>query len=428
MFAVIYFLSLFLYTFDINAASDRNHETSQPINIPEDKKRKIARKIDDGRLIAGYAYKTSREKRQLFIDANPRIKELIKYSVRIVGTTGSKTSPLRSECAFVAQALTKTGIVDWGHFIVSIRGTKGMNTSDWSTNFSTALSSANLRSIEEPDSQEEKDEENIEFENQLLQEDYFQNTASDITSSREIKTHSGFYRYASSMVDDIWHVIYKRLVDHTLVHKKDPEPIINALKNIRISIYGHSLGGAAAQIVALQLRQKILSQLVLVYEQNSLQMKETLLGKIKVYSYESPLVFNQAGSDFFNQKIGEKNHIRIVQRSYMSSGVKAVSNLITRINSIFNIAKNSLETVCSRPEELLFPSQENTSLRQSSQASAWLYDPITQLPGSNTPTGITCKVNITGIKAKECAEIILHKMMPVSHDMLNYKCFLDLVR
>ena len=87
------------------------------------------------------------------------------------------------------------------------------------------------------------DQENIEFEDQLLQEDSSPNSILDVDSAREIKTHSGFYRYASSMVDDIWREIYKRTVDKTAVYGDDQSPIIDALKKIRISIYGHSLGG-----------------------------------------------------------------------------------------------------------------------------------------------------------------------------------------
>ncbi len=180
-----------------------------PVSPPT--KKEIIDMIQYGREIAGFAYKTTPETQNEFRQLFPRMND---FSTGGLGTLVNKNDfhgktglldGRDTQCGFVAQK-NKTK-----EFIVAIRGTK-KNAHDWGTNLNLEPHSGGLKGGPVGHTK--------------------------IPSHDKKKMHKGFFRYAESIIDDIWTKLSGK------IKNEYPNDIKNkGLENVKISVYGHSLGG-----------------------------------------------------------------------------------------------------------------------------------------------------------------------------------------
>lgn len=117
--------------------------------------------------------------------------------------------------------------------------------------------------------------------------DYIQDLKINLISvmSCDVKTHTGFY----SLFKDSWESIYKILKGYA--NEKFLE-----IKDLKITLTGHSMGGAIANIAALCLRMTEDTE------------------NLHVATFGSPGVFDSYGAEFYDEYLG-KNTIRVVNSS-----------------------------------------------------------------------------------------------------------------
>ncbi len=342
--------------------------------------KKIVDEIQYGREIAGLAYKHSPEKEEKYLREFPRMKNLIDRKT-FTGKTGIHNDVI-TPCGFVAKNPEN------GELIIAIRGTNGVFArTDWFTNFKMyQLSSDHLTLLWDDD--EEKQERSNTIRVDLSQ-----------MTQTEKKVHAGFYRYAHSMIDSIWGGIFQRL-------KKDFEESKDAdfgefLQKAKISIYGHSLGGAASQIIALMIKNELLHQMEeLSNAKIDIKMTaEKIKGNIRVFTYESPRVFNPDLANDFDDMIGAKNHIRIVQKSKVKY---EKSFFLESASEFFHAAHKSAIDFLELEEDGL-----------ALEKSEWVVDPATLAPlGNFKETGTLCEIIIEKEADRLKAGPVLHDMIP----------------
>jgi len=230
--------------------------------------------------------------------------ENLTYIGSFKGKTGWELGPLKKEtshCGFIAQKKYSVTEKDSQgtessqekkHFIVSIRGTRMTGASvleqlhDWETNF-------NLRLIEAP---------------------------ADLgLEDSKAKVHSGFYAYGKSIFDSIWLQLRTKILEKAI-----PEATTSEAKSaVKISVYGHSLGGGGAHIVSLLIKKAL-------KDDKELEEKISISNdSVEVFTYESPRAFNKKGAEAFDKVIGKENHIRVIQkdtRPFGADGRKHVWN------------------------------------------------------------------------------------------------------
>ncbi len=229
--------------------------------------------IQYGREISGFSYNYSPQDEMKYIQEFPRMAELLDKKP-FNGKTGLRHD-VETRCGFVAENPDNEDI------IVAIRGTDGLRSfSDWAINFK---------------------------QHQITPE-YFA-----FTFGPPKKMHAGFYRYAHSMIDPIWEDISRRLM--LKFSKSEGLEFDEFLKNIKISLYGHSTGGSTSQIMALMIQNKLIEKIKENSNKRIEEIYDHLKGNIRVFSYAAPKVFNPSFAELFDQMIGSENHLRMVQKS-----------------------------------------------------------------------------------------------------------------
>ena len=346
--------------------------------------KKIVDEIQYGREVAGFAYKHSSVKKEKYIQEFPRMNDLIDLKI-FKGKTGIHND-IETPCGFVAKN-PENGVI-----IIAIRGTNGIfATADWFTNFKMyQLSSEHLTPVWEDE------EDTIEKKLDKIQVDL----SAPINNSK--KVHAGFYRYAHSIIHPIWADLFQRLRDD--FEKSRDQYFYKFLQKAKISLYGHSLGGAASQILALMIKNELLDQIEKFKkvedhndENNMNVIAETIKGNIKVFSYEAPRVFDPNLAKDFDDAIGVKNHIRIVQKSRLKYGGDFVF-------------ENASELLYKTQKSILSFFEGDTI---DIEKSEWVVDPATLAPfGNFKETGLLCEIMIEKVEDRLKAGPVLHDMIP----------------
>lgn len=230
--------------------------------------------IEIGRRIANLAYESNLDEMKQSFELE-HLSDVKGFQAK-TGLFSSKFS----DCGFVAQ--------DGDKFVVGIRGT--VTSYDWGTNF-------NAKKISSPE-----------------------------TLGIYGKVHAGFYHYAKSAFESIWADLDERLekrkndwVAHQQSLGKTPSDLeiqnayIEILNSVDCVVHGHSLGGAAAQILTLMIKKAISDRINGLIEAGATVEKDFSQGKIGAFTYESPRPFSSKAAAEFDAVIGEENHIRVIQ-------------------------------------------------------------------------------------------------------------------
>ncbi len=230
--------------------------------------------IEIGRRIANLAYESNPEAAIGTFDV-AHLSDIKAFQAQ-TGLLYSQTS----DCGFVAQ--------DGDKFVVSIRGT--VTSYDWGTNF-------NARKISSPE-----------------------------TLGIQGEVHAGFYKYAKSAFGSIWADLDQRLenrkndwIARQQSLRGNPTELeiqnayIEILNSADCIVHGHSLGGAAAQILTLMIKKAINDRIDDLIDAGATAEKDFSRGKIGAFTYESPRPFSHKAAAEFDAVIGEENHIRVIQ-------------------------------------------------------------------------------------------------------------------
>lgn len=195
--------------------------------------------------------------------------------------------------------------------------------------------------------------------------DYMKDAEMILTSSDELlpkggKVHSGFY----SLFKDSWDSVYGILKGHANDQKLE-------IKDFKINLAGHSMGGAIANIAVLCLSVREGAE------------------DLHVATFASPRVFDSAAAEVYEERLG-KNTIRVVNQSdpipsspFGSMGYKHVGKQL-RISSSSLLYAHSLDmyrNLIANIEPDQFKSDNSVSIYYYfSYLTAGLYNTLTTIP------------------------------------------------
>ncbi len=340
----------------------------------QEKEQKIIDDIQYGREIAGFPnWPNLFGKIETYLNDFPRMKELVALKT-FTGKTGWSMD--HETVGFVAKNPYN------GDYIVSIRGTFTLNLNDWLTNLNTNQKICNHLTCfcKAP-----ADNENEDLKSSTIKV--------ELTQQEEIakKVHDGFYCYARSMLDQIWGDLFSRLKSD--FKKSGKKNFHDFLMQAKISFYGHSLGGAAAQIIAVMIKNELLHNIEMLADEDAMEdvtaeeISEKIKGNIKVFTYEAPRVFTQALAQTFDDFIGKENHFRMIQK-------------MRKTPDYGHPFTNTLVDLLSQDD---FPWEDEE----------WIADPVTQFPvGDFAHTGTLFEIVVDYAKDHDKVGSFLHTSIP----------------
>ena len=345
--------------------------TSEAFSQSKTKQEKIVDEIQYAREIAGFPnWPNLFGKIETYLNDFPRMKDLVDLK-EFPGKTGWNNSS-KDIVGFIAENPYN------GDYIISIRGTMTLQIDDWITNFNVNQRACDhLSCFCKENDESHQWQENIDIIKVELSE----------KETRSKKTHDGFYCYARSMLDPILTELFKRF--QAKFKNSGEENFYQFLQKVKISFYGHSLGGAAAQILAMMIKNELLYQIEILSKEelNIEEIAEKMKGNIKVFTYEAPKVFTLGLARGFDDFIGKENHMRMIQK--------------TRRHPEYG--HPVMNTILDLIKEDDFP-WENEE---------WIFDPITEFPfGDYAHTGILWEIVVETPEDHDKAGSFLHTSIP----------------